>query len=402
MSTPNQKAEDRPISFVLHNTAKGTDPVELALVIRPEDLTRTEVSRMAVTQTLGGAYVDNFGEGVPTVQISGHTGWGAGNRPDGRQAFFELHDQIFKQWHQQRAEAVEANLDPDKVKLIFNDVLDSFTWVVAPQNFVLRRSRSRPLLSQYQISLSFVSYDVAETLSALDALKQKQLLNGSKKLGALESLAASIKKITKSIADKITKVLGPIRSAVDKFTQLTTSVLHAVNDIVLGVLSVPAALATQALLLAQSLTRGRVEHLPRGWRPSRRFRSITKAYFMQVAGAFENAFCVLKNVLKPNLLLPNYDDLYGGSNCSSTSGGHALSPYDLDEPVQGLPAASSAVPRLRDRTTDGVTFRDSKATPLSADAAARRFNTLATMDPAQSRRRSTVQAGQHGRRDRPG
>lgn len=331
---------------------------------------------MAVTQTLGGAYVDNFGEGVPTVQISGHTGWGAGDRPDGRQAFFELHDDIFKQWHQQRAEAVEQNLDPDKVKLIFNDVLDSFTWVVAPQNFVLRRSRSRPLLSQYQINLSFVSYDVAETISALDALKARQLAAGSKKLGALESLAASIKKITKSIADKITRVLGPIRSAVDKFTQLTTTVLKSVNDIVLGVLSVPAALASQGLLLAQSLTKA-ASNIYHAVAAVASIPLITKAYFMQVASAFENAFCVLKNVLKPNLLLPNYDDLYGGSNCSSTSGGHALSPYDLLNPFNVYQPPRRG--NVYVQGEDGV-FRDSNGTPMTAEAQSS-LNVLASMDP---------------------
>lgn len=373
MSTPNQKAEDRPISFVLHNTAKGTDPVELTLIIRPEDLTRSDASRMAVTQTLGGAYVDNFGPGVPTVQISGHTGWGSGGRPDGRQAFFELHDQIFSQWHQQRAEAVEQNLDPDKVKLIFNDVLDSFTWVVAPQNFILRRSRSRPLLSQYQINLSWVSYDVAETLSSLDALKAKTLGSGIKKLGALESLAASIKKITKSIADKVTQVLGPIRSAVDKFTQLTTSVLNSVNNIVLGVLSVPASVAAQGLLLAQSLTKA-ASNIYHTVAAVASVPLITKAYFMEVSAAFENAFCVLKNVLKPNLMLPNYDDLYGGSNCSSTSGGHALSPFDLMNPFNVYQPPRTGHVYIEQ---DGVTYRDGQ--PLSADATSA-LHSLATMD----------------------
>ncbi|MFL5901000.1 MAG: hypothetical protein ACJ75S_07350 [Solirubrobacterales bacterium] len=376
MSTPQQKAEDRPISFVLHNMAKGEDPIELTMVIRPEDLTRSDTSRMSVTQTLGGGFVDNFGPGIPTVQISGHTGWGSGSRPDGRQAFFELHDQIFSQWHQQRAQAVKDNLNPDRVKLIFNDVLDSFTWVVAPQNFVLRRSRSRPLLSQYQINLTWVSYDVAETLSALDALKAKQLGSGLKKLNALESLAASIKSITKSIADKITKVLGPIRAAVDKFTQLTTSVLHSVNNIVLGVLSVPAAIATQGLLLAQSLTKA-ASNIYHAVAASAAIPLITKAYFMRVASAFENAFCVLKNVLKPRLLLPNYDDLYGGSNCSSTSGGHALSPYDLLNPFYVYQPPKRGAVYVQDN--DGV-FRDNTGTPMSS-AASSSLNALASMDP---------------------
>lgn len=371
MSTPSQKADVRPISFVLHDTAKGEAPVEVPLIIRPEDLTRTDVSRMNVTQTLGGAFVDDFGPGVPTVQISGHTGWGAGDRPDGREAFFELHDNIFSQWHQKRADAVKNNLDPDKVKLIFNDALDSFTWCVAPVNFVLRRSRSRPLLYQYQINLTWVSYDVAETISSLDALKSSQLSFGSNRLNALESLGASIKSVTKSIADRITQALGPIRRSVDNFTRLTTTAMHAVNDIVTGVLQVPAAVATSSLLIAQSLTRA-ASNIYHSVAAVASIPQVTRAYFMRVAAAFENAFCVLRNVLRPRVLLPDYSDLYGASNCSSTSGGHALSPYDLLNPFNIYqPGRTPPV------YVDGIRQPDH----LSSAEALSSLHALATMDP---------------------
>ena len=376
MSTPKQKAEDRPISFVLHNMAKGEDPIEVPLVIRPEDLTRADVSRLSVSQTLGGAFADSFGAGVPTVQISGHTGWGAGNRKDGLAEFQNLHSMIFKRWHELRAAAIQENLDPDKVRLIFADLLDDFVWVVAPQNFVLRRSRSRPLLSQYQISLTWLSYDVTETMAALEALKAKNAAAGLTKEGALESLANSIFKIGQSIADKITAVLGPVRKAIDKFTALTAKVLQSVNKIVTGVLQVPAALASQAFLMAISLTKA-ASNIYHSVAAVASIPLITKAYFMSVAGAFENAFCVLSNVLKPRLLLPNYDDLYGSSNCSSTSGGSAISPYDLLNPFNVYQPPRRGAVYVEGE--DGI-FRDEQGTPMST-AGMTSLNTLATMDP---------------------
>src|ERR1035437_1247118 len=47
------------------------------LTVNPEDLTVTEPSRVAVQQTMGGAWVDSFGPGLRTINISGVTGWRA-------------------------------------------------------------------------------------------------------------------------------------------------------------------------------------------------------------------------------------------------------------------------------------------------------------------------------------
>lgn len=338
MAPPSQKADQRPISFVLHDTAKGTPPVEVPLVIRPEDLTRTDVSRLATVQTLGGAWTDNFGPGLPTVQIAGHTGWGGGNRPDGITEFQTLYDTVFRQWHALRAEALNAGLDPDKVKLIFADGLDDFTWVVAPQNFILKRNRSRPLLSNYQINLSYVSSDVKETMDALEALKaaaEDDPITVLAKESGLESLASSIQKATDAINAEITKFLGPIQKAVDDFLRLTNKVLKSVNKIIRDVTSVTATLTNGIMGIATSLTRAaaNITHMIHSViaLPKR-----IKAQFMRLASAFENVFCLLSNVLKPRRFLPNYDDLYGASMCSSTAGGSPISPYDTENPFPAL------------------------------------------------------------------
>ena len=73
----SQKAGDRPISFVLAEYSKS-DIQEYKFVIRPEELSRMDPSRVTVHQTLGGerlGWADDFGQGLPTINISGHTGW---------------------------------------------------------------------------------------------------------------------------------------------------------------------------------------------------------------------------------------------------------------------------------------------------------------------------------------
>lgn len=344
MTTPLQKAEDRPISFVLHNMALGSSPVEVKLVIRPEDLTRTDTSRLTTTQTLGGAWGDNFGPGIPTVQIAGHTGWGAGTRPDGFLEFQNLYSTIFQEWHKQRAEVLEMGLDPDLVRLIFADKLDDFTWVVAPQNFVLKRNKSRPLLSQYQINMTFLSYDVAETLDAMSMLTGGSL--SDLELDGLDSLEAAIKKVETFASDvkkSINGVLGPIQDAFNKVVTLTAKALNAVNRVIKAGMSVVSAVTNGLIGIATSLTRaaanvtGIVQNIISI--PQR-----IKAQFMRVGAAFENAFCVLRNIFKKRKFMPNYDDLYGASMCSSTAGGRPISRYDTENPFPVYyPAKSSAV-----------------------------------------------------------
>ena len=58
MSTANtpqsQKADVKPISFILIDPAASSAMTEIVLYVRPEELTRTDPSRTQVTQTLGG------------------------------------------------------------------------------------------------------------------------------------------------------------------------------------------------------------------------------------------------------------------------------------------------------------------------------------------------------------
>lgn len=342
MTTPLQKADVRPISFVLHNMAFGESPVEVKLVIRPEDLTRTDTSRLTTTQTLGGAWADNFGPGIPVVQIAGTTGWGAGDRPDGLAEFQRLYETVFQEWHRQRADVLEAGLDPDLVRLIFADKLDDFTWVVAPQNFILKRNKSRPLLSQYQINLTWLSYDVAESLEAMESLLGGESLS-ELEMDGLESMVRSVEKVGNFLKTGVSKVLGPIQKVFDKVLSLTAKVMNAVNRVIKAGMGVVSAITNGLLGLATSLTRAAANI-------SNMVQNIIsvpmriKAQFQRVGMAFENAFCILRNIFRRRKFLPNYDDLFGASLCSSTAGGRPLSRYDMENPFPVLyPVKTSAV-----------------------------------------------------------
>lgn len=363
MTTPNMKSDVRPISFILHNMAMETAPIERKLVIRPEDLSRNDQSRLTTTQTLGGAWADNFGAGVPTIQLSGHTGWGSGDLPNGLEEFQSLHEHVFKQWHKQRAEALLIARDPDKVKLIFADKLDDFIWVVAPQSFTLRRNKSRPLLSQYQINLTYLSDDVQETLDQLEAMRAEETLADIEE-SALDSLINSIEKISTFIASGISSVLGTIKGVFDKIVAITARALGAVQRVMKAGMGIVGAVSSGLIGIAGSLSRA-AANVTSMVHSVMSLPQRVKAQFQRVGSAFENAFCVISNIFKKRQFLPLYDSLYGASNCSSTAGGSPISRYDTENPfpvlfpvdspdVKMSSSASAALGRLN--TVDPVLY----------------------------------------------
>jgi hypothetical protein len=339
MTTPNQKAEVRPISFLFHNTATGDMPVKMDLVIRPEDLTRPDVSRAMVHHTLGGAWLDSWGEGIPTVQISGTTGWRQNGSRDGLAEFQALHELIYKRWHREREEAIKNGRDPDKVKLIFCDDLDGFVWVVAPMGFILRRNKSRPLLSQYQINLTWLDDGIDERNTALALLPTAGANNQTGLLETVQSSLASslakIKEFAANLRGKVGEYLGPIRSAVASFTSLTASALSYVQDVIKEGMSVVATATGGVIEIAANLARS-ASNIHNVIQSVVTLPQRVKSEFAKVAAAYRNAYCVMKNALRSKRYIPDYDPLYGSSTCSSTAGGRPISIYDTQNPFPVL------------------------------------------------------------------
>lgn len=355
----SQKSGIRPISFVLVDNSNPTGSIlasnALTLYIRPEDLTRGDTSRINVQQTLGGvAWADNFGPGVPTINISGHTGWRppadiALGTDDGVARFKKLKDQVFNNWHARRKIAIQNGKDPDTtVQLQFADQLDSITAVVAPMNFVLRRSRSRPLLMQYQISMIVTQDNIATSRSVVQSIGNLSTASGAlsaaqKVSAGLASLASSINAITAQINLVKTYVDGSIASPIAQFMLATGSVFNAVMD---GVNSIQGV--TNSLIAVGQLTAQCGVNIFRSLAAVAGLPQFIKGQLMGIAGAYTNAFCVLINVFSQQLLYPAYQPLYGSSNCSSTSGGGppsalaGLNPFQYTNPQQTFDSVTAS------------------------------------------------------------
>ncbi|MGF6354078.1 hypothetical protein ABIE27_001988 [Paenibacillus sp. 4624] len=117
------------------------------LLVNPSDFTQDEPGRGNVVQTLGGAYVADFGAGLPTVTLSGTTGYSlrrsAENKElDGYEEFIKFRADIYRKF-------LQAN-DPQHALYWYNWE-DNEYYEIHPQNFRLQRNKSEPLLYRYEL-----------------------------------------------------------------------------------------------------------------------------------------------------------------------------------------------------------------------------------------------------------
>lgn len=328
----DQRAGVRPISFVLDNAGSIGSPVNL--VIRPEDLTRTEPSRATVHQTLGrevSGWVDHFGEGLPSVTLAGHTGWRYknGSGMDGAASFDALNSLLVHQYPAARQAAINSGRDPSAVQLLFVDMLDDFAWSVVPMQFVLRRSKSRPLLYQYNMTLQAVRTDVDTPVISLPFFGSVPAGLGALNsvVSAIDGLAGTIGGLAGRALGAVGSVLGPISASLKNFVSFSARLFRSVSGAISAGMSLVTGISNQLVGIARDVAQAGV-NVFRTISAIRDIPTLIKAEVMRVASAFNEVLCLLSNSLRPRKKYEDYSDLYGASNCSSTTGGRPASPYE--------------------------------------------------------------------------
>ncbi len=325
MAPPSQKY--RQIGFYLiGGDTEGDDvPVKFVFHIRPEDLTRTEPSRLTVQQTLGGAWADSFDRGVSTISISGTTGWRGGIVGSGESAFDQLRSYCFEDWHTRRAGNAAQGKDPDLVQLYFVDTLDNIAALVAPKSFTLRRSKSSPLLMKYQIQLVVLD-DQNYPMEVVDAISggiANPLRWLASKLG-LDNTASEIQ----DLIDSVTAIYEDISEEVQQFMQKTALLTKAVSTIALNSNGVFTGITNPILSAAIAITsagRSAFQILA-----SSEGALIKKMDIMRAASAYNDLYCSMSHGFNGIKAFASFEELYGASSCSSTAGGHAWSTYTVD------------------------------------------------------------------------
>lgn len=141
-----------PVSFYLFNP-------------RPESIQYHYPSRGTVIQTFDGGFVDDFGEGLVDIVVSGHTGWREGVVMDGMMAFLTFRELVIRLFHQLRAAMAAAGLPIETVKMYWVDTLNMCVYEVYPISLQTSKNRQRPLLYQYTLRLTGIkSFGVADAI----------------------------------------------------------------------------------------------------------------------------------------------------------------------------------------------------------------------------------------------
>lgn len=331
----------------------------VTLKIRPTDLTMNAPLRSSVTQTLGrevAGWNDNFGRGLPSCTIAGHTGWRQSQATglDGVMAFQQLSNLISKEYPEAKQAAIDAGADPDLVKLIFVDMLDDLVWSVSPQVFVLQRSKSQPLLMKYNIQMQALAVDLESPLKLLP-----EFGSFTTGIAALDAVLDKLKAFKEQVGlwvewalAKKDALLKPVTEFVKKFTTLSVAVLDCVSGSVTSVKSLIGGTANSLIGIAKDIATV-------GMNVYRTIASIEsldpylRTSLSRVASAYNEAVCIFSNSLRPRQTYEQYEGLYGSSNCSSTSGGRPPSEYEFSNvfqlmeeerpPVYASSAAQSAI-----------------------------------------------------------
>ena len=100
--------------------------------LNPEEYSQSEPNKATVTQTMGGAFIDQFGAGLVEIILKGTTGFkNATNDPNnGFEKFKELRDLIRESY---------KNTDTNK-EMKFYNYTDEEYWNVFVERFSLLRS----------------------------------------------------------------------------------------------------------------------------------------------------------------------------------------------------------------------------------------------------------------------
>jgi len=133
-------------TFEIHTEGNRKVVTRHTLLLNPQSLTQAEQAKVSVTQTLGGAYVTDFGEGLQQVTIAGTTGYkqrynADGELRDGFEEFVHFRNEVYRKF-------VKTN-DPDYMMFWYNWE-DKEYYRIQPISFRLQRSVSESLLYRYE------------------------------------------------------------------------------------------------------------------------------------------------------------------------------------------------------------------------------------------------------------
>jgi hypothetical protein len=159
------------------------------LLINPEDMNVEEPHRATVTQTMGGAYLSLFGQGLHNVSLSGKTGYHArrnaeGVMTDGYEEIQNLRKRIYRDF---------INMPSSQYEMFWYNWEDEEYYKIMPMSMRVQRNTSGGLMYRYDIQFTCLEALGAQTKPDPDnLLSNVRALQSSM---ALSQTASSISEV---------------------------------------------------------------------------------------------------------------------------------------------------------------------------------------------------------------
>jgi hypothetical protein len=337
----------RHYTFVLRDVLDGADapPTKVILNINPEDLSFDTPYRVTATNTMSGAFVDVWGQGIRRVVMRGHTGWRrqktVSQNQDGFDNLFELHEKIINQYFKRRDEASKSKPQSDiqeKLTITIIDRLHERAIRVVPETFRLLRNRARPLLHMYEVAFFVVENDDEAAKEA----KQK-LLTGSDKTKELWAGFDRTEASFGSLGDRVKGLGGPFKDALADLTKtgggisgMFKNILAAKKDVAIGV----AGVRNVALDTTRTIknTMGTIQ----SYVDMSGIAADVQLVFAEVKSTYGSLLCLLDEIKSGGL--STFRNINGASTCATF---HSA-------PLSPLQATSNSFEAIRTTNSDTI------------------------------------------------
>jgi phage baseplate assembly protein W len=329
---------------------------QVDLSINPQEYVVHEPTRQSVTQTIGGAWVDYYGLGLPRISLSGTTGWlpfsrrndpktkdsRTGFKPTGLIDFIMLRNLIFRQYAILLQDSNIVNFAQrvqDQMQLRFYAWDTHDYYIVLIDDFSLRRSAQRPLLYDYQITMTVIGYVNHQSVKndpLIAIFKPYQRIDKisdsiTTQLSSLQEWQQTVAKYSKAVSDAIALVTSPLTFLNQ---QLQTGQQY-INATLKGVQDITQSLRDVGTLIENTLS------IP---------LDIRNAIISTVRGLY----CATIGLLSPDVYQQWWGNLtdnapWGHGNCSSTM----ILPASPIE-AMGIVGTTGHNSILKDRTVQGA------------------------------------------------
>ncbi len=321
------KGNGKPYSLTMYRGRKEDGEKEEVIgiynfLVNPETVNYDFPSRTTVIQTLGGAVIDTFGAGIPTITLTGTTGWNRRDiQTDGFSAFRALYE--FYRFYQNELINPVNNNSKEQVYCVFDDGPSGLDFEVHLQDLKFPRTKQRPLLFPFTLTMKVLDGDRGLSSGDPDTFDDYVVFfTGGRFRNLLTARTAEIR----AKLDALGQGLNVTPTGFQQIAQVGKDVLDTVDNLVsigedsLGLVQDSANFITQRLRRVSRAVVG----VSRILQTTVNLPSNIATQFISAVNvgmlAFNDINCLLQDFDNSRALRPKVRLITGGDSCAAIIG----------------------------------------------------------------------------------